>query len=47
VAFVLGGRLAGRLPERQLRLSFAVLVLLVAMYTFARSAAALAGTSVA
>jgi uncharacterized protein len=47
LGLVLGGRLAGRLPERQLRLSFAALVLAIAIYTFARSAAALVGPSVA
>jgi uncharacterized membrane protein YfcA len=46
LGLVVAGRLAGRLPERHLRLSFAVLVLAIAIYTFARSAAALVGTSV-
>jgi uncharacterized protein len=39
---VAGGRLAGRLPEKRLRAAFAVLILGLAAYTFARSAAALA-----
>jgi uncharacterized protein len=47
LGLVLGGRLAGRLPERQLRLSFAALVMAVAIYTFAHSATALVGRSVA
>ncbi len=38
---VAGGKLAGRLPERMLRSAFAVLILGVAIYTFARSAAGL------
>jgi uncharacterized protein len=37
-----GGRLSGRLPDRSLRRAFAMLVLGVAVYTFTRSAAALA-----
>jgi hypothetical protein len=37
-----GGRLAGRLPDRSLRRAFAVVILAVAAYTLARSAAALA-----
>jgi uncharacterized protein len=47
LGLVLGGRLAGRMPEHQLRLSFAVVVLATAAYTLARSAAALMGTGVA
>jgi uncharacterized membrane protein YfcA len=38
-----GGRWAGRLPDAGLRRGFAALVLAIALYTFARSAAALAG----
>ena len=41
---MLGGRLAGRLPEYRLRVSFAVVVLATAVYTFARSVAALTAT---
>lgn len=41
---VLGGaHLAGRLPEKRLRLAFAVLILLVAAYTIVRSISALLG----
>ncbi len=47
LGIVLGGRMAGRLPEHQLRLSFAVVVLAIAAYTFARSATALMVTGVA
>jgi uncharacterized membrane protein YfcA len=47
LGLVLGGHLAGRMPEHQLRLSFGVVVLATAAYTFARSAAALMGTGVA
>ena len=43
LGLVLGGRLAGRMREHQLRLSFAVVVLAAAAYTFARSAVALIG----
>jgi uncharacterized membrane protein YfcA len=43
LGLVLGGRLASRMPEYQLRLSFAVVVLATAAYTFARSAVALIG----
>lgn len=39
---VTGGNLAGRLPERALRMAFAVLIVGVGVYTFVRSAAALA-----
>jgi len=39
---VAGGKLAGHLPERRLRAGFAVLVLAIAVYTFVRSALALA-----
>ena len=44
VGLVLGGHLADRLPEHQLRLSFGVVVLTTAAYTFARSAVALTAT---
>ena len=44
LGLVLGGRLAGRMREHQLRRSFAVVVLATAAYTFARSATALIGT---
>jgi uncharacterized membrane protein YfcA len=47
LGLVFGGRLASRMPEHQLRLSFGVVVLATAAYTFARSAAALLGTGVA
>lgn len=40
---LVGGRTAGHLPERSLQRAFAVLILGVAVYTFARSASALAG----
>ena len=40
---LVGGRLAGRLPDASLRRGFAVLILGVAVYTFARSASALVG----
>jgi uncharacterized membrane protein YfcA len=43
VGVLAGGRLTGRLPDAVLRRAFAVLVLGLAAYTFARSAAALAG----
>ena len=43
---VFAGRLAGRLPEHRLRLSFAVLVLALASYTLARSGAALVSPGV-
>ena len=42
---LLGGRLAGRLPERALRIAFASLVVGLAIYTFVRSAAGLVGPS--
>jgi uncharacterized protein len=41
---VLGGRLAGHLPERALRAAFAGVVVAIAAYTFVRSATALAVT---
>jgi uncharacterized membrane protein YfcA len=44
LGLILGGRLAGRMREHHLRLSFAVVVLATAAYTFARSATALIGT---
>jgi uncharacterized membrane protein YfcA len=47
LCLVLGGHLAGRTPEHQLRLSFCVVVLTTAAYTFARSAAALMATNAA
>jgi uncharacterized membrane protein YfcA len=43
VGVLLGGKLAGRLPERALRSAFAGVIVAVAAYTFVRSAAALAG----
>jgi uncharacterized membrane protein YfcA len=39
-----GGRLAGRLPDRALRIAFALLIVGVAVYTLGRSFAALLGT---
>jgi len=36
-----GGKLAGRLPDRALRVAFALIIVAVAVYTFGRSAAAL------
>lgn len=42
VGVAVGGRLAGRLPERGLRTAFALLIIGVALFTFAHSAAALA-----
>jgi uncharacterized protein len=36
-----GGKLAGRLPDRVVRAAFALIVVAVALYTFARSAPAL------
>jgi uncharacterized membrane protein YfcA len=39
-----GGKFAGRLPDRALRVAFALLIVGVAVYTFVRSVSALAGT---
>jgi uncharacterized membrane protein YfcA len=36
-----GGKLAGRVPDRALRSAFALIIVGVAIYTFARSAATL------
>jgi uncharacterized protein len=42
---LIGGRLAGCLPERSLRAGFAGVIVAIAAYTFVRSAVALAGTA--
>ena len=41
---LLGGRVAGHLPDRALRTAFAGLIVGIAIYTFVRSAAGLVGT---
>jgi uncharacterized protein len=41
VGVLAGGRLAGRLPDRTLRLAFALLIAGVAVYTFGHSFTAL------
>jgi uncharacterized membrane protein YfcA len=44
VGVAVGGALAGRVPETRLRQTFAALIVLVAIYTFARSASSLLAT---
>jgi len=41
VGVLVGGKVAGRLPDRSLRVAFALLIVGVAVYTFARSSTAL------
>ncbi len=41
IGVLVGGKLVGRVPEKGLRTSFALLIIGVAVFTFARSAAAL------
>jgi uncharacterized protein len=42
---IIGGRLAGHLPERALRTAFASVIVTMALYTFVRSAVGLAATN--
>jgi uncharacterized membrane protein YfcA len=44
VGVLAGGKLAGRLPDRKVRVAFALLIVGVAVYTFSRSLTTLIGT---
>ena len=44
IGVLAGGKLAGRLPDRTLRVAFALLIVVVALYTFGRSLATILAT---